>query len=326
MQASLIYPHYRQGDFPPRGVPVRFVECPAVKKPGKRGTEEQLQAYRQAVKTQNLSRQGLEVMKGLRARLDAMGKSRRTMLAALDGSLCNQTIFKADFERVGLVARCRKDARLCLPAPEGGRRKYAEEKFRPEEVRQDESIPWKTTKVYFGGRRRKIRYKEVKNVLWQRGAGKKRLRLFVLAPQPYKMSPHSRMLYRQPAYLLATAKGAGAKTLIQAYLDRSQIEVNHREEKDSLGVGQAQVRSAKSVPRQPAFAVAAYSMLLLAAIQEFGPGRAEAFVPLPKWRKHAKRPSALDLITLLRQEINETQISGGLRQKIAQNITSYAYT
>ena len=38
MHASLIFPHYRDGDFSARGYPVRFVECPAVKKPGKKAT------------------------------------------------------------------------------------------------------------------------------------------------------------------------------------------------------------------------------------------------------------------------------------------------
>jgi hypothetical protein len=53
---------------------------------------------------------------------------------------------------------------------------------------------------------------------------------------------------------------------LQAYFDRWQIEVNHREEKDSLGVGQAQVRS-------KAFAVAAHSALHPAALLTFGSGR-----------------------------------------------------
>jgi len=79
--------------------------------------------------------------------------------------------------------------------------------------------------------------------------------------------------------------------------------VNHREEKDTLGVGQAQLRSSKSVPRQPAFAVAAYSALMLAGLLAFGPQRTERFEPLPKWRRHASRPSCLDLVTLLRKEM-----------------------
>ena len=91
--------------------------------------------------------------------------------------------------------------------------------------------------------------------------------------------------------------------MLQAYFDRWQIEVNHREEKDTLGVGQAQLRSRLSVPRQPAFAVAAYSALLLAALLTFGPSRSSRYEPLPNWRRNADRPSCLDLITLLRKEI-----------------------
>jgi hypothetical protein len=51
--------------------------------------------------------------------------------------------------------------------------------------------------------------------------------------------------------------------------------------------------------------VAAYSALLLAALQAFGVHRGPAFAPLPKWRRRAPRPSCLDLITLLRKEMVE---------------------
>jgi len=322
----MLYPHYREGEFSTRAFPIRFVESPAVKKPGKRASQQERKAYRQAIKVQNLSRQGLAVLRGLRASLDDMGAEERTLLVAVDGSYCNQTIFKAILDRTDLVARCRKDARLCFPAPKGSRRKYAVERFRPEEVRKDEYIPWNRCRIYFGGKRRYIRYKEVKNILWRRGAGPRILRLLVIAPQPYKLSKHSRTNYRKPSYLLCTDCESPAKILIQCYFDRWQIEVNHRDEKDIIGVGQAQVWSAKSVPRQPAFAVSSYSLLLLAALKEFGPGRSDHFVPLPKWRKKAKRPSALDLITLLRTEINETSVSDSLKQKISQNIGPYAYT
>lgn len=324
--ASLIFPHYREGDVPPRAIPVRFVECPAVKKPGKRADEAQHQAYREAVKVHNLSRDSLNVIRDLRNDLTEMGAAQRTMLAVVDGSLCNRTVFKADLEGIELVARCRKDARLCFPAEKGSRRRYAVERFTPEQVRQDQGIPWKRAKVYFGGAWRKIRYKEVRGVLWRRGAGVRPLRLFVIAPQPYKLSPHARTHYRQPAYLLSTDDRSPAALLIQAYFDRWQIEVNHREIKDIVGVGQAQVWSPRSVPRQPAFAVAGYSLLLLAGLLEFGPGRTDSFIPLPTWRKNAKRPSALDLITLLRKEINETSVCHPLRRKISQNSISYAYT
>ena len=50
---------------------------------------------------------------------------------------------------------------------------------------------------------------------------------------------------------------------------------------------------------------ASYSALLLASLLAFGAERTAAYAPLPKWRKKAKRPSCLDLITLLRKEIVE---------------------
>jgi hypothetical protein len=102
------------------------------------------------------------------------------------------------------------------------------------------------------------------------------------------------LYYRDPAYLLTTDPRSSLKQLLQIYFDRWQIEVNHREEKDTLGVGQAQLWNVTSVPKQPVLAVASYSALLLASLQE----RCAAYAELPKWRRNARRPSCLDLITL----------------------------
>jgi hypothetical protein len=111
------------------------------------------------------------------------------------------------------------------------------------------------------------------------------------------------LYYRDPAYLFTSDLRRSAKQLLQIYFDRWQIEVNHREEKDTLGVGQAQLWNVTSVPKQPVLAEAAYSALLLASLKAFGAERAEAYAELPKWRSNARRPSCLDLITLLRKEI-----------------------
>ena len=192
----------------------------------------------------------------------------------------------------------------------------------PRQVRQDEVRPWQQAKVHFGGQWREVRYKEVSGVRWRRGAGPRPLRLLVVAPLPYRVSPHARLNYRQPAYLLTTDLASGAACLLQAYLDRWQIELNHRDQKSLLGVGQAQVHSALSVPRQPALVVASYSLLLLAALQAFGPGRTSDYLPLPKWRKPAGRPSLLDILNLLRHQINETSVSCFPRRDFRRN--SYA--
>jgi len=166
-------------------------------------------------------------------------------------------------------------------------------------------VLWKVTKIFYGGKRRLVRYKEIATVYWQGGARRRALRLLVVAPTPYRKRKSSRLYYRQPAYLLTTDLTGHARALLQIYFDRWQIEVNHREEKDTLGVGQAQLWNVTSVPKQPVLAVAAYSALLLASLLAFGAERGEAYAALPKWRKNARRPSCLDLIALLRKEVVE---------------------
>ena len=326
VQISLLFPHYREGDYPARALPVRFQEAPPLKKPGKRATPEQISQYRQLRKQENLSTQSLRVMRSLRASLDERGGAGRSLLLAGDGSFCNQSIFKARLERTEIIARCRKDARLCFPATDGQRRKYDQHIFTPEQVRQQQAVPYKSAFVYLGGKRRQVRYKEMVNILWKRGAGRRKLRLIVVAPVPYKLSPHSRTHYRQPAYLLTTDLATPARSLLSAYFDRWQIEVNHRDEKDLLGVGQAQVRHAQSVLRHPALVVASYSMLLLAALHEHGPGRTDDYLRPPRWRKPARRASLLDMVTLLRHQCNETPISPFINHDFGKNLTRYADT
>lgn len=326
VQAALLFPHHQEGNFPARAFPVAFREAPAVKKPGKRASDQERDAYRRARKQQNLSTQTLAEIRSLRQRLDQRGAADRPLLTTLDGSFCNRTLFKADLDRTHLLARCRKDARLCFAAPAGSRRKYDPQIFTPEQVRQQEALAWEQASIYYGGQWRILRYKQLRGLLWKRGAGTRRLRLIVIAPVPYQLSRHAPRNYRNPAYLLSTDPDAPVAQLLQAYFDRWQIEVNHRDEKDLLGVGQAQVRSLQSVPRHPAFAVACYSLLLLVALRAFGPGRTRDYLQLPKWRKHAKRPSLLDILTLLRKENNETSGSPLINKNLGKNLMLYAVT
>jgi hypothetical protein len=90
----------------------------------------------------------------------------------------------------------------------------------------------------------------MRNICWQRDAGKRALRLVVIAPTRYRKCKSRRLYYRDPAYLLPTDISSSLKQLLQIYFDRWQIEVNHREEKDTLGVGQAQLWNVTSVPKQ----------------------------------------------------------------------------
>ena len=307
---SLLVPLYRSHpQSPPRSLPLRFCEAPALKKPGKKATAEQLQAYREAKKKHNLSVSSVSLLEQLRQSSDAAGLSQRTILAVGDGGFCNRTVLRKSLDRIHILVRARRDCRLCQAAAPGRRRFYAVETFTPEQVRQDESRPWLQARIFHGGQWRDVRYKEVASVYWRTGSAKRPLRLLVVAPIPYPSGKGKRNYYGEPAFLFTSDLESAGEDLLQAYFDRWQIEVNHREIKDTLGIGQAQLRNPLSVPRQPAMMVAAYSALLLAGIQAFGDQRSEAFPVLPKWRRDARRPSCLDLLTVLRQEIASSSLS-----------------
>lgn len=228
------------------------------------------------------------------------------MIVVGDGSFCNRTVLAQDWEsqNVSLVVRCRKDIVLCKRARAKGLRFYGKTKFRPEMIRRADGLAkWQQAEIFHGGCYRQVRFKELTGIYWQRGAKKKPLRLLVVAPVGYRTSKNGRKFYRQPAYLLTTDLTTPAVLLLQDYFDRWGIEVNHRDEKEILGLGEAQVWNKHSVCKVPALLVAMYSWLLLAGLHCYGPGRTEVYAPLPKWRRGAKRPSCLDLVTLLRKQL-----------------------
>lgn len=305
LQASLLVPCHRQAPFSTRALPIRFEDVPRVKKPSRQAEASVVTAYKAAINVHNLSQRFVTMAQAVRQALDAAGGRLTILVLAVDGSFCNRTCVRDVLDRTELIGRTRKDATLCRRAAAGTRRVYDTKTFTPEEVRHEEAYPWRETKVCSGGKRRKIRYKEVPDLLWRGGARRRRLRLFVVAPTPYRKRTSAKFYYRQPAYLLTTDLQSGAHALLQIYFDRWHIEVNHREEKDTLGIGQAQLWNPDAVPKQPALSVAAYSALLLASLLSFGAARGTAYATLPKWRRHAHRPSCLDLITLLRKEIVE---------------------
>lgn len=305
LQASLLVPLYRRSKIGTRALPIRFQEASRVKRPGRKATPEEWKWYRSAVRQYNLSQKFVIMMKDLRLALSSAGASAKILVMVVDGSFCNRTVFGASADKTEIIARARKDAVLCFRAPAGSRRFYDTQKFTPESVLQNDSLPWNITKIFYGGKRRRVRYKLVPEVYWQGGARRRPLRLLVVAPTPYRKRKSGRFYYRQPGFLLTTDLKGSACTLLQLYFDRWQIEVNHREEKDTLGVGQAQLWNEVSVPKQPVLAVAAYSALLLASLMAFGAERGAAYARLPRWRRNAKRPSCLDLIALLRKEMVE---------------------
>jgi hypothetical protein len=102
---------------------------------------------------------------------------------------------------------------------------------------------------------------------------------------------------------LTTDTETEGRELIQIYFDRWQVEVAHKELKDNFGLGQAQVRVAASVARQPVLQVATYSAMHLAALKVYGVGRPEEFGPLPRYQRDKSRASCQEMIRQIRKEV-----------------------
>lgn len=288
---------------PPRAIPVRWINAPSIKRPGKKASKEELKEYKTLTKTHNLSTLTMKNVQALRTELDQLGLQKKTLIIVGDGSFCNRICFSSSIERTIMVARCRRDAKLCFQAPVGSRRFYSDTTFTPEDVRKDESIIWKTGIFFFGGSWRVVKYKEMRNVLWRNGTKRKPLRLIVVAPTPYWKG--GKKNYRDPSYLLATDNDAPIQILIQAYFDRWQMEYCHRDAKSILGVGQAQVWNEHSVVRQPAFHVATYSALILSSIIVYRDRPHSDFGKRPKWRKPPRRITLRALVGMLRGHLED---------------------
>jgi hypothetical protein len=295
-----------------RMIPIDFKHTPTAKKPRHDAPQEIWRQYRQEKKEKNISLKGAEQLRVLRDELDRdPGGQGRSIWAVVDGRFTNGTVLRKLPERTVLIGRVRKDTKLYhLPTPEdqaalGRRRVYGHRAPTPEELRQDNSVEWETVNVWAAGKKHLFRIKTLAPLRWRPATAKHKLRLIVIAPLAYRPRKGSRLLYRQPAYLICTDTDISIQEVLQAYVWRWDIEVNFRDQKTLLGVGQAQVRKESSVEKVPELIVAAYSMLLLAGKQAFGARGLPDTIPPPKWNRHRKqaRPSTQNLIRQLRAEI-----------------------
>jgi hypothetical protein len=295
---------------PARAIPVSFRHTPPLKAPPHSSAQVKKQV-KEAAKKKTQSHAALGELCALRARLDRLGAESRVLINTVDGSFANRNYLRDLPERTVAVARFRKDAKLRAFLPHQqrrGPRKYGNKLPTPDQYRQDESIPWQELPIFVAGQIRTLRYKCVDSVCWPQATLDRPLRLIIIKEAGYRLRKGSSLLYREPAYLIATSFDFPPAILIEAYLGRWEIEVNFREEKNGLGVGQAQVRNPKAVACAPAFLVACYSALLLSSIETFGDRRTDALDPLPAWRNDKPlRPSLRELIRLLRREAAQTR-------------------
>ena len=81
------------------------------------------------------------------------------------------------------------------------------------------------------------------------------------------------------------------------------MEYNFRDEKSVIGVGEAQVRNENSVTKEPQFAVAVYSALLMASVKAYGDQYHKERGVVPDWMKTPRRPSCRMLQRELSSEL-----------------------
>lgn len=309
LQLSLALPE-TEGPSRARAIPVDLHPCPPPRKPARHAPPEAWEAYRQQKATQNLSRQGVERICALRHELDHdLNGFSRPLVVCVDGSFTNQTVFRNLPERTTLIGRIRKDAKLYAlpdshPSTQGRKRNYGNRLPTPEEIRQDDSIPWIPVTAFAARKTHDFHVKTVAPVRWRTAGGNQNLRLVIIRPLAYRLTQKSRLLYREPTYLICTDPDLPLDQLLQFFLWRWEIEFNFRDEKTLLGMEQPQVRTHTAVVSIPRFFAAAYAFLLLAGHQTDGLQRTLGALT-PKWRKHdpTKRPSTSDLVSLLRQQL-----------------------
>ena len=294
-----------------RALPVRFDFAPPALKPKKNAAPEVLEAYKKEKKLRALPLAGLAAMTSVRQSLDERAETaERQLIISGDGSYTNKAVLRNLPPRTTFIGRIRKDAKLHLPLPDnndgaatGRPRLYGPQAPTPEQIRKDDSIPVQNISCFAAGELRQIPVKVYGPVYWRKAGVDLPLLLVVVMPLGYRLRIGSKLLYRQPAFLICTDPHLDLQLLVQSYIQRWEIECNHRDEKSLLGVAQGQVRSPQAVSRLPQLQVAAYSLLLLASILCSGFQRTSQFLPLPKWRSQPARPSVTDLLSLLRDQI-----------------------
>jgi hypothetical protein len=124
--------------------------------------------------------------------------------------------------------------------------------------------------------------------------------LIIIRPLGYRLSKGSRMLYREPAYLICTETGLGIEDILQAYICVGKLK-SFREEKTLLGCGQAQVRNPNSAESLPAFVAAMYGLLHLASHR--ATSKPNTFMLQNGPKKDEKRITTGDLLNNLRAQL-----------------------
>lgn len=292
-----------------RMVPVDFQHAVLPPKPSRKASAEELEAYQQQRAKRNINKVGAQRLKHLRQQMDQSGSAQRRLITTLDGRFTNSTVFEAVPERTTLIGRLRKDAVLhFLPQaqPEKGRkRKYGSLAPTPEQLLKDETKSWQVVQAQACGQKHDFKIKRLEAVVMRMNRAAMTVQVMVIKPLGYRLTLGGKLLYRQPAFLVCTDPQLSVQDFLQDYLWRWDIEVNFRDEKTILKIGQGQVRNENSTQLAPALGVIAYSLLLLAATQTYGKNGVPDRQHQPKWypRRKDQRATTNELINQLRTDL-----------------------
>ena len=324
VQISGVAPGF--GDHP-RAIPLAFADAPKLRKPSKSApppTPEEKIRLTEAVRQHRLTEVGIRNVIALREDLDRQGQAGRTLVVSFDNGFTNRTVLRRRPERTVFVGRLRKDAKLFAvpPAAEsrrGRRVVYGSRLPTPEQMRQATDTPWESITLRLDGHEVPFRFRAsgpVRSAL----AGAQDLRVVVVQHENYGCTPAGNKRRRNPTYLVCTDPSLPADQVVRHAFSRWGIEVNFRDEKTLLGVGQAQVTNPCSVVAAPSLAVAAYALLHLAALTAYpDPTQAPVLKPA-SWQRTGKLGQPYTTIDLLREFRHE--IWGEFLQ--ASNKTSFA--
>ena len=189
---------------------MRFDFAPPAVKPKKNAPPEMHQAYKKEKKQRALPLAGLAAMTSVRQSLDERAETaQRQLIVSGDGSYTNKTVLRHLPPRTTFIGRIRKDAKLHLPLPErdgaaGRPRLYGPQAPTPQQILQDDSVPVVKIRCFAAGALREIPVKIQGPVYWRKAGADLPLLLVVIKPLGYRLRIGSKLLYRQPAFLICT--------------------------------------------------------------------------------------------------------------------------
>src|SRR5581483_12230549 len=149
----------------PHLIPIAALHAPSPPKPRKTASQTEHQNYRMQARQQSLAQCASNELLQMSTEL-AAGTPRR-IHALVDGNYTNKTLLRPLPSNVTLIGRIRKDAKLHW-LPEGSehnrlgrRRRYGAQAPTPEQLRQDDAIPWQTVEVVATGKTHQCRIKTI---------------------------------------------------------------------------------------------------------------------------------------------------------------------